>query len=33
MSIRITWRRGANVEMQVDVFDGGEAFPKVTTWS
>ena len=32
MSIRITWRKGANVEMQVNDFDGGEAFPKVTTW-
>ena len=26
MSIRITWRKGANVEMQVDNFDSGEAF-------
>ena len=31
MPIRTTWRKGVNVEMQVDDFDGGKASPKVLT--
>jgi len=33
MLIGVTWRKGANLEIQVDDFDGGKVFPRVITWS
>jgi len=32
MLIGTGYRKGANLEMQVDEFDGGKVFPRVTTW-
>jgi len=32
MLIRTTWKKGANLRMQVNGFNGGESFPKVSIW-